>query len=131
MGKRKDLSLFDKGQIARQLDQTGSKIAALVGCSQSAEVKIYQKWSKEGTVQGNAQCHKAKMVQEWFDEHNNEFEVLTWPPNSPDLKPIKNLWDVLDKQVRTMETPPHNLQDLKDLLPTSSEVHASTDKVQF
>ena len=33
----------------------------------------------------NASCHKAKMVQEWFEEHNNEFEVLTWPPNSPDL----------------------------------------------
>ncbi|KAK3524459.1 hypothetical protein QTP70_029308, partial [Hemibagrus guttatus] len=23
-----------------------------------------------------APCHKAKMVQEWFDEHNNEFEDL-------------------------------------------------------
>ncbi|KAK3515693.1 hypothetical protein QTP70_028532 [Hemibagrus guttatus] len=33
--------------------------------------------------QDNAPCHKAKMVQEWFDEHNNEFEVLTWPPNFP------------------------------------------------
>ena len=31
---------------------------------------------------GNAQCHKAKTVQEWFEEHNNEFELLTWPPNS-------------------------------------------------
>jgi len=29
--------------------------------------------------QDNAPCHKAKMVQEWFEEHNNEFEVLTWP----------------------------------------------------
>ncbi|KAK3528924.1 hypothetical protein QTP70_012853 [Hemibagrus guttatus] len=24
--------------------------------------------------QDNARCHKAKMVQEWFDKHNNEFE---------------------------------------------------------
>lgn len=23
------------------------------------------------------------MAQEWFDEHNNEVEVLTWLPNSP------------------------------------------------
>ncbi|KAK3512777.1 hypothetical protein QTP70_025307 [Hemibagrus guttatus] len=45
-----------------------------------------------------ATCHKAKMVQEWFDEHNNEFEVLTWSPNSPDLYPIEHLWDMLDKQ---------------------------------
>ncbi|KAK3531484.1 hypothetical protein QTP70_023275, partial [Hemibagrus guttatus] len=26
--------------------------------------------------QDNAPCHKAKMVQEWFDEHNNKFEVF-------------------------------------------------------
>ncbi|KAK3567191.1 hypothetical protein QTP86_012464 [Hemibagrus guttatus] len=66
--------------------------------------------------QDNAPCHKAKMLQEWFDDHNNQFEVLTPPPNSPDLNPIQHLWD---KQVRSMETPPHNLQDLKDLLLTS------------
>ncbi|KAK3518097.1 hypothetical protein QTP70_033324, partial [Hemibagrus guttatus] len=64
-------------------------------------------------------CHKAEMVQEWFDEHNKEFEVLTWPPNSPDLNPIEHLWDVLDKQVRSMKAPPHNLEDLRDLLLTS------------
>ncbi|KAK3538044.1 hypothetical protein QTP70_027398, partial [Hemibagrus guttatus] len=46
--------------------------------------------------QDNALCHKAKMVQEWFDDHN-EFEVLTWPPNSPVLNPIEHLWDVLNK----------------------------------
>ncbi|KAK3523760.1 hypothetical protein QTP70_009232 [Hemibagrus guttatus] len=55
--------------------------------------------------QDNAPCHKAKMGQEWF-------EVLTWPPNSPDLNPIHHLWDALDKQVRSMEAPPRNLQDL-------------------
>ncbi|KAK3532978.1 hypothetical protein QTP70_006210 [Hemibagrus guttatus] len=26
--------------------------------------------------QDNVPCHKAKMVQEWFDEHNNKFEKL-------------------------------------------------------
>ncbi|KAK3511397.1 hypothetical protein QTP70_007233 [Hemibagrus guttatus] len=69
--------------------------------------------------QDNAPCHKAKMVQEWFDEHKNKSEMLTWPPNSSDLNPIKHLWDVLDKQVRSMEAPPCNLEDIKDLLLTS------------
>lgn len=27
-----------------------------------------------------------------------KFEVLAWPPNSSDLKPVELLWDVLDKQ---------------------------------
>ncbi|KAK3526719.1 hypothetical protein QTP70_032131, partial [Hemibagrus guttatus] len=59
MGKRKDLSEFDKGQIvmARRLDQSISKTAALVGCSRSAVVSIYQKWSKEGTVVNRRQGH--------------------------------------------------------------------------
>ena len=52
MGKHKDLSEFDKGQIvmARRLGQSISKTAVLVGCSRAAVVSIYQKWSKEGTV---------------------------------------------------------------------------------
>ncbi|KAK3556263.1 hypothetical protein QTP70_007139 [Hemibagrus guttatus] len=57
------------------------------------------------------------MVQEWFDEHNNGFEVMTWSPFFPDLNPIKHLWDVLDK-LRSMEAPPRNLRDFKDLLLT-------------
>ncbi|KAK3561741.1 hypothetical protein QTP86_012998 [Hemibagrus guttatus] len=36
-----------------------------------------------------------------------------------DLNPVQHLWDVLDKQVRSMEAPPPNLPDLKDLLLTS------------
>ncbi|KAK3528491.1 hypothetical protein QTP70_000311 [Hemibagrus guttatus] len=60
MGKRKDLSGSDKGQIvmARRLDQSISKAAALVGCSRSAVVSIYQKWSKEGTVVNRRQGHE-------------------------------------------------------------------------
>ena len=59
MGKRKDLSEFDKGQIvmARRLGQSISKTAALVGCSRSAVVSIYQKCSKEGTVVNRRQGH--------------------------------------------------------------------------
>ncbi|KAF7640777.1 hypothetical protein LDENG_00015010, partial [Lucifuga dentata] len=60
--------------------------------------------------------HTAEIVQEWFEEHDKEFKVLTWPPNSPDLNPIEHLWDVMEKQVRSMEVPPPYLQDLKDLL---------------
>ena len=45
--------------------------------------------------QDNMPRHKAKMVQEWFEKHNKEFKVLTWP----DLNPMEHLWDVLNKQV--------------------------------
>ncbi len=59
MGKGKDLSEFDMGQIvmARWLDQSISKTAALVGCSVSAVISIYQKWFKEGTAVNQRQGH--------------------------------------------------------------------------
>ncbi|KAI5087272.1 hypothetical protein C0J45_22671 [Silurus meridionalis] len=52
MGNCKDLSEFHKHLIvtSRRLGQSISNTAALVGCSQSAVLSIYQKWSKEGTV---------------------------------------------------------------------------------
>lgn len=32
-----------------------------------------------------------------FEEHSDEFEVLTRPPDSSELDRIQHLWDVLDK----------------------------------
>ena len=63
--------------------------------------------------QDNVPCHTAHIVQEWFKEHDKEFKVSPWPPNSPDINLILHLWDV---GAQSMVAPPHNLQDLKDLL---------------
>ena len=50
MGRSKDLSGFEKGQIvmARRLGQSISETARLVGCSRSAVVNTYRQWSEEG-----------------------------------------------------------------------------------
>ena len=69
--------------------------------------------------QDNVPCHTSKILQEWFEEHDDEFKVLPYPPNSADLNPVHHLWGVLEKQVGSVETPPRNLEDLKDLLLTS------------
>lgn len=62
--------------------------------------------------QDNATSHTALSVRAWFEEHEDEFTVLPWPPNSPDLNPIENLWDHLDRFVRSMDPQPRNLQQL-------------------
>lgn len=43
----------------------------------------------------HAPCHKAQISSCRFLEHYNELTVLQWSPQSPDLNPIKHLWDVV------------------------------------
>lgn len=47
--------------------------------------------------QDNAPCHKARRVTQQFQEWG--LEVLSWPPYSPDLAPIENLWAILKAKV--------------------------------
>ena len=41
----------------------------------------------------NAPIHKAKIIQEWFYEA--AIDVVTWPPYSPNLILLENLWKML------------------------------------
>ncbi|GFX32772.1 transposable element Tcb1 transposase [Trichonephila clavipes] len=50
-----------------------------------------------------AECHTADSVRSWFKEHQDQFIVLPCPENSPDLSPINNLWNPLDRVVRVMD----------------------------
>ncbi len=64
--------------------------------------------------QDNAPHHKAQIISDWFLEHDNEFNLHKWPPQSPDLNPIEHLWDVVEREIRIMDVQPTNLQQLYD-----------------
>ncbi len=66
--------------------------------------------------QDNAPCHKAQIISDWFLEHDNEFTLLKWSPQSPDLNPIEHLWDVVKWQIHIMDVQPTNLQQLCDAI---------------
>ncbi len=64
----------------------------------------------------NAPCYKAQIISNWFLEHDNEFTLLKWPPQSPDLSLIEHLWVVVEREICIMDVQPTNLQQLRETL---------------
>ena len=60
----------------------------------------------------NAKPHIAKTTMSWL-EHNG-IEVLDWPPMSPDLNPIENLWAIIKKRIEKLD--PSTKSDLKEVI---------------
>jgi len=64
----------------------------------------------------NAPCHKARMISNWFLEHDNEFTVLKLPAQSSDLNPIEHIWDVVEQELRVLDVYPTNLHQPQDAI---------------
>ena len=47
--------------------------------------------------QDNAPCHTAKKVKAFLAK--SQVEVEQWPPQSPEMSPIENLWAILGKKM--------------------------------
>ncbi|GFV56050.1 DDE_3 domain-containing protein [Trichonephila clavipes] len=48
----------------------------------------------------NAVIHGERLVQSWFEEHEDEVKHLPWSAQSPDLNIIEPLWSILERSIR-------------------------------
>ncbi|GFU68585.1 transposable element Tcb2 transposase [Trichonephila clavipes] len=58
----------------------------------------------------NATCRRTLAVQDCLDSEG--IQRLVWPARSPDLNPIENVWDALERQVAGRNYPPTNKNTL-------------------
>ncbi|MBW0486511.1 hypothetical protein O181_026226 [Austropuccinia psidii MF-1] len=54
-------------------------------------------------MEDGAPIHTARVSQEWRER--NGLVKLQWPPHSPDMNPIENLWKKIKLQVSTFYQP--------------------------
>ena len=47
----------------------------------------------------NASYHCSQQAKEWIKK-NKVKEILDWPPNSPDLNPIENVWGIIKRELQ-------------------------------
>ena len=62
----------------------------------------------------NASPHRARVVNDFLQQSG--VSRMEWPACSPDLNPIVNLWDELDRKVRSNNPPPRDAQHLFQML---------------
>src|SRR3954466_15719645 len=60
--------------------------------------------------QDNDLKHISHKAQNWLEK--NKINILTWPPQSPDLNLIKYLWHHLKKKLSAYKTEPNGILEL-------------------
>jgi transposase len=79
-------------------------------------------------AQDNASTHTSGLVQEWLQNwvRDNGVTVVDWPPYSPDLNPIENLWKLRKEGISTryaeLAIMPKNNSTLQRLCEAAAEV---------
>ncbi|KAJ8897949.1 hypothetical protein PR048_003307 [Dryococelus australis] len=67
----------------------------------------------------NVPYDMARSVRTCREKHDQDFKVLPWPPNSPNLNLNENLRNYLSHRVRRLSPPPCTLQQLWNALQTA------------
>lgn len=72
--------------------------------------------------QDNHPVHKSNQLKNFFNDYN--IETIDWPPNSPDLNPIENLWALVKYELSLLELTKENFeQTIKNTLDKINLIH--------
>lgn len=79
-------------------------------------VPIFKNNSRKKFIfqQDNVRIHTSKYSENFFEK--NEIPLLYWPPYSPDLNPIENVWGELFRRVYKKNSFFKSIDDLKNSL---------------
>jgi len=82
-------------------------------CTDLTETKLFAT-NREGLFQQDgARAHTSKTTIEWLDTNIAGFiSPMDWPPNSPDLSPIENIWSIMATTVYA-DPEPQTVNSLK------------------
>ncbi len=63
------------------------------------------------TIHPRQSPHVARICTQFLEAEN--IPVLAWPEYSPDMSPIKHVWDALDRRTQLRVPVPANIQQLR------------------
>ncbi|GBO22627.1 hypothetical protein AVEN_77607-1 [Araneus ventricosus] len=69
--------------------------------------------------QDNATPHASIVATKWLQKHSFNFRHFHWPPKSPDMNIIEDMWDALLHVVEKRSPPPGTSMDLLTALQDS------------
>ncbi|GFW23453.1 transposable element Tcb2 transposase [Trichonephila clavipes] len=59
----------------------------------------------------NAPCHRTVAAEQLLE--SEDIERMDWPTRSPDLNPIKHVWDFLGRRLAARTLPPVTIRELR------------------
>jgi hypothetical protein len=96
-------------QIVKGTINSHAYIAIMRGCLAPAKQAVFG-GGEFVFQQDNAPCHVSATARRWFAQ--NDIELMAWPPQSPDLNQVENLWAVLRRCVKA-RMPIQNIEALQ------------------